>query len=354
MRLIELTEIDKLNYNRFVTEHNGSFLQSWEWGEWQAALGRQVKRFMFSTFTEATADKQVENGEFVGSIQFIKMPLWGSWYYVYAPYGPVLAASEQTKDLRFKMEEELNEKFPEAMFLRFEPHFPVSLIFNPKSLIKSTNIQPAITMVVDLQKTDEELLAAMHSKTRYNIKVAQRHGVVVESELAVTPGHGLYTSEVVDLIIRTQLRQQYRGHVAEYYRKFIDFFALHNRGGTVRVSIYKALYQRQLLACALCVDFGRTRVYLFGGSAEEHRNVMAPYLLHWQAMQDARALRLKLYDLGGSEVSAGGERGFTRFKQGFGGQVVHYAGAYDLVQHRLWYTIYTFLRRFNKLTRVIK
>ena len=101
------------------------------------------------------------------------------------------------------------------------------------------------------------------------------------------------------------------------------------------------------------VDFAKTRMYLYGGSSENEKNLMAPYLMHWQAMQDARNLGLEFYDLGGSEVSGGGERGFTRFKKGFGGRVVEYAGAYDVIYNKLWYNAYRIVRHANRLLKQI-
>ena len=332
LQLIELFEKDKHEYNTFVAgQETGSFLQSWEWGEWQVKFGHEVKRFSMKN----------QAGQLVGTVQFLKMSLPGNRHYWYAPYGPVLAGGERLKV------ESLKSKFPEAIFVRIEPQDQTSIL-NHKSLIKSTNIQPAITIVVDVKKTNEELLAAMHSKARYNIKVAERHGVEIQKELVVTPGHGLYVQEAVDLIVETQKRQKYRGHSRNYYYNLIDFFAIHNGKSDLKIHIYKALYQKQLLVSAIMIDFGTTRMYLYGGSSEAHRNVMAPYLLHLVAMRDARELGIVHYDLGGSEVSGGGERGFTRFKQGFGGKVVTYAGAYDIVNQRLWYTIYTFTRSLNR------
>ncbi len=177
----------------------------------------------------------------------------------------------------------------------------------------------------------------------------------VQSELVVTPGHGLYVQDAINSIVQTQIRQRYRGHSAAYYHKLIDFFALHNAQGDVKVTIYKALHQRRLIASGVMVDFGKTRMYLYGGSSDEDKNLMAPYLMHWHAMVDARELGLQFYDLGGSEVSGGGEKGFTRFKKGFGGRIVEYAGAYDIIYNQLWYNAYRIVRTANRfLKQIIK
>lgn len=337
MQLQELNESNKKEYNQFVAgQPTGSFLQSWEWGDWQTHLGRTVHRFAFTD----------RAGLHIAAIQLIRMPLPAGKFYLYAPYGPVTDREFGTEDLQLLISE-LRKRFASALFLRIEPEKKLAGL--ERLAKKSTNIQPGITMVVDIAKTSEALLAAMHPKTRYNIKIAQRHGVEIQSELAVTPQHGLYVKEAIDAIVQTQVRQHYKGHNAAYYYGLVDFFAIRHSNSDLKIRIYKALYQKQLVTSGIMVDFGTTRMYLYGGSSEEHKNVMAPYLMHWQCMQDAQALGLKSYDLGGSEVAGGGERGFTRFKRGFGGAVVEYAGAYDIVNKRILYPLYKVGRVINRL-----
>lgn len=327
MKLIELTESDQPSYNQFVAAHGGSFLQSWEWGEWQIHLGRTVYRFKIID----------ENDEIASVIELIKTPVFGRKHYLYAPYGPVGVVRLKLEDLSF-LKQELQKQFSDALFVRIEPQSKIAGLESVAT--KSTNIQPAITMIVDVNKSDEELLAAMHPKTRYNIKVAQQHGVNIVKD---------NNQQAIELILQTQIRQHFRGHGKQYYTNLLNFFTQHQ--GDLKVYVYQALYQGMPVTAAVMFDFGKTRVYLYGGSSEENKNVMAPYLLHWQAMQDARVAGLKYYDLGGSEVSGGGERGFTRFKRGFGGRVVEYAGAYDLVFNKTWYNVYRIGRVINRLMK---
>ncbi len=370
MQLIELLENDKQQYNQFVANSpTGSFLQSWEWGEWQSALGRQVKRVKW----------EGESGEWLGACQLIQVPLPLGKCYWYAPFGPLWAESDklQVTSCKFLLEA-LEGKLSDAIFLRIEPK---NLALDPKplALIKSKNIQPGKTLVIDLSKTEEQLLAEMHPKTRYNIKLAQKHGVEVQKDLAITPAHGLYFKEVVEQITQTEKRQGFVGHGQMYYQGLIDFFALKPQS-EIKVSVYKALYQKQLLASAVMVDFsakgyelarpkvglsptiaehhdlgsasgGGTRTYLFGGSAEANKNVMAPYLLHFIAMTDAKAAGIKFYDFWGLQTSGGKVPGFARFKLGFGGEEKIFAGAWDLVikpaQYRLYQTLHFCRRLFR-------
>ncbi len=341
MEIIELSSTEKDQYNRFVAgQTSGSFLQSWEWGEWQAGLGRQVKRLKF----------KVESGDTAATIQLIKTPLPFGKYYLYAPYGPVM--SEKYKGESIKLLQELRKNFSDAIFVRIEPKIQSSIFNLQSSIFKSSNIQPGKTLLVDLSKTEDRLLAEMHPKTRYNIKVAQKHGVEIKDEFDISVGHGLFAKEAVQLIAQTAQRQGFKGYSVGYYNKLIDFLAVKNRGD-LQLHIYKAIYQNKILAAAIMLDFGRTRTFLFGGSSERDKNVMAPYLLHWQAMRDAAALGMQAYDFWGTETSSGDMPGFVRFKLGFGGREVEYSGAYDIIINRLWYWAYNLLRAANKTVKKV-
>ncbi|MFA5991149.1 MAG: peptidoglycan bridge formation glycyltransferase FemA/FemB family protein [Candidatus Doudnabacteria bacterium] len=364
MHLIELADKDKQEYNRFVANlPTGSFLQSWDWGQWQASLGRAVFRFKI----------QDSNGVTVGAMQLIKMPLPLGKFYLYAPYGPVTDLGLKIEDLRF-LEQGIKEKFPEAIFIRIESKNSEIFKSLNHSIFKSPNIQPGKTLIIDISQTEEELLKQMHPKTRYNIRLAEKHGVEIKDEFDITIGHGLFAQEAATLIVETATRQGYKGYSNNYYQQLIDFLAVQNRGD-LYLRIYKAIYQNKLLSSAIMFDYGDTRTFLFGGSAEENKNVMAPYLMHWQAIKDAKLAGLKYYDFWGTETSSGKSAGFVRFKLGFAHSthstsfrvalspveqatgsgsssgIKEYAGAYDLVLNPLWYKIYLLSRKISQLTK---
>ncbi len=348
MELIEVKESERDIYNRFVMENEaGSFLQGYEWGEWQAALGRQIIRYWI-----------LDTGrEKIGAVQFIKMPLPFGKYYLYAPYGPVVDGKSEILISKFeKIYNILKIKFSEAVFYRFEFKNFSNFDFRVSNLnfVKTKNIQPGKTLVVDLKKTESELLAEMHQKTRYNIRLAEKRGVEIQDEFAVTVGKGIYAKEAIDLIAQTAVRQGYKAQNKGYFEKLASFFAVQNSAGDVRLHVYKALYKKELLASAIIIDFGKTRTYLFGGSSEQNKNLMAPYLLHFRAMLDAKALGLTEYDFWGIETSAGETPGFVRFKLGFSTletSIKKYAGAYDLVLSRIWYSAYKIFRSLNSVRK---
>ena len=96
------------------------------------------------------------------------------------------------------------------------------------------------------------------------------------------------------------------------------------------------------------IDHGFTRTYLFGGSDNEFRQIMAPYALHWQAMRDARAAGATVYDWWGAETATGTTPGFVTFKLRWGGTKKFYAGARDVVLNSRWYVAYNALRKVNR------
>ena len=102
------------------------------------------------------------------------------------------------------------------------------------------------------------------------------------------------------------------------------------------------------MAAAIVIDHGTTRTYLFGGSDNEKRNLMAPYALHWQAIQDAKNAGLTKYDWWGAETASGETPGFVQFKMRWGGTQKFYAGARDIVLNSSWYLAYNALRKVNR------
>jgi len=236
-----------------------------------------------------------------------------------------------------------------SVFLRLElaPQQELDL-FGFKSV---TSVQPAKTLLLDLNKTEEELLAEMHQKTRYNIRLAEKKGVVVresESEL----------DSFYDLISNTYNRKGLSVYNKEYYKKLLANFS--------GAKIYLAEYQGKILCANLVLPFGDTITYLHGGSSEEGKNLMAPHLLQWEAIKKAKELGYKYYDFWGIDEKKW--PGVTRFKKGFGpasaetspasarfvrsqaetsGFEVDYGGAWDLALNKFWYTGYKIIKSFK-------
>ncbi len=316
-------------YTSFVIANNGSFLQSFGWGQWQETNGRTPVRFLV----------QDEQNKTILAAQFLTHHLPAGKTYLYCPYGPVVNCKLQDTECKVAIEtllEHMQATFSDAVFIRLEPTQPLSLQPTTYHLQPTLHIQPGSTITLNLQQDAESLLAGMHPKTRYNIKVAERKGVEIQP-LETTEAQ----AEAAALFVDTLVRRKLVSPPASYYKKLLATKTLTTSG-------LGAYYNGQLVACGLFVDFGHVRTYLFGGSSTEHKNVMAPYLLHWTAIQNAQTNKLTTYDFFGAEGAVSDGSGFARFKQGFGGTTIPYAGAWDIVLNPIWYTGYKLLRTLNR------
>ncbi|SRR3989339_1937276 len=313
------------SWNKFVREHgprSGRFLQSWEWGEFQKVAGEQVNRQMFSGLKAGSASGGEEDDQVIGIAQWLdrSIPLFGS--YRFCPKGPI-GAWQPTG--------------PDTLFLRIES----SDSDLPPHATKSIDLDPSHTWITDVSSTEEDLLAGMHPKTRYNIRVAQKHGVRVDIES--------YDFEAVwALFEQTSSRGQFRLHRKTYYKQMIESLA----GGECRAFLATAFFEEKLLAANIMIDFGDTRTYLHGASSNEQRNLMGPYLLHWELMRDAKEQGFRFYDWWGVAPMDAPEdhpwSGISRFKRGFGGEEVASLGTYDVVLKSWRYRLYLLVRHIRR------
>ena len=104
-----------------------------------------------------------------------------------------------------------------------------------------------------------------------------------------------------------------------------------------------AEYERQIIAANLVNFYGDTATYLHGSSSSKNRQVMAPHLLQWEQIKEAKNRGMKYYDFWGFDEDKW--PGVSRFKKGFGGEIVEYAGAYDLIWNKLWYQLYNLAKK---------
>jgi len=200
-------------------------------------------------------------------------------------------------------------------------------------LFKTIDVQPSKTLILDLTKSEDELLQAMHQKTRYNIRLAEKKGVKI-----MEVGANRF-EEFWQLLVSSGDRDKFNLHGRSYYQAMLklanDF-----------VKLFFAEYQGKPLAGSLVTFFGDSATYIHGGSSDKNREIMAPYALHWQIIKQAKQLGYKYYDFHG--VDAAKWPGVTRFKMGFGGQVINYPGTFDLVYDTGWYNIYKMVRRVRR------
>lgn len=239
--------------------------------------------------------------------------------------------------------------FGDALFVRFDPPteggtyaFQSLSDWEPRHLVTVTpaphDIQPRTTIILDLSKSREQLQKEMHHKCRYNIGVAERHGVRIQL-------HGREALSVWhDLLQKTAARDQFRPHPKAHY----DVLFEPTTDSELKMTLAVAYVQDQPAAAAIIGDYGPTRTYLHGASDYAQRDKMAPYALHWYLIKDAQAQGMKAYDFWGiapTDDPTEPLAGVTRFKKSWGGEVVRYPRTMDLVLRPFWYNLYRFVHR---------
>lgn len=312
-------EIIQNNFNK-VASHP---LQTWEWGEFRKAAGNEVVRFPFGQITLHkifTLPKLGEGGPFtpykVGA--FIKGPM------------PTQAMLTELKALGKKHN---------AIFIKLEPNYVVKkggirCADKEKivAMLKKAGATPGKTLFtpttfwIDLTKSEEELLKSFHSKTRYNIRVAQKEGVQVQEDSSSEA-----FEKYIELTRETVQRQGFYAHSEKYHRLMWE--TLHPAG---IAHLLTARYQGQIITTWVVFVWKDFLYYPYGASTEMHKNVMANNLMMWEAIRFGKKLGLKTFDLWGREPG----KGFTKFKEGYSPQVVEFLGTWDLVTNPLLYWTY--------------
>ena len=214
-------------------------------------------------------------------------------------------------------------------FLRFDLPWNINTwqdrgLFLKRPFRKSSvDIQPPDTVCVSLKETEDEMLARMKRKTRYNIRLAEKKGVTVRS------GGIPDLEEWYSIYQETASRDGITIHSYEYYRRVFQE-GLKQKNPSVRLLL--AQIDNETVAGNILLLHGKRATYLYGASRSVKRNYMPTYLLQWESMRAARQHGCESYDLFGiPPVADEGEPmyGLFRFKTGFGGEIVHRAGCWD-------------------------
>ena len=226
-----------------------------------------------------------------------------------------------------------------AIFVQLEPNILSSTKLRS---YEATKLLPShhplftkYTFVLDLTKSEEELLKAMHPKTRYNIRVAQKHGVIITND---DSPHAF--NEYLRLTRETTKRQGFYAHNETYHRRMWEI--LHHAG---IARLWTASLNGKILAAWIIFVWKDTIYYPYGASSREHRDVMAPNLLLWEIARWAKQNGYKKFDLWGALGPNPDPNdpwyGFHRFKEGFNPALVEFVGSYDLILNPLLYRLYT-------------
>ena len=298
---------DRVAWNRFVDAAGGNLLQSWQWGEFKRRQGWHVLRLVALQGSEPRAALQV--------LARLVPPV-GAFFY--APQGPVLSVEDWAvgaAPLVPLLAEARRRGHPcGALTLRVDPLTPVptvDAVLAAHGLRRSPeNVQPPATAVVDLDKSEDELLARLEKGARYLVRSAQRKGVVVrEGAPADVPA-------LAEMLAETGRRKGF-GVRTEAYLAELATMVRAERSGELLV----ADCDGETVASMLTGSFGPRSAALYAAGNDAGRKLGAQYLLHWEAMMRAKRQGYRVYDFRG--IASEGDpsdhwAGMTFFKQRFG------------------------------------
>lgn len=329
---------DKNLWEKFTLSYtDASFLQSWNWGQMQQNLGKQIFRFGF-----------FQGNKLEGVCQLIKQEAKRG-NYLEIPGGPLLDWSkpvylEEWINLIRQIGFEQN-----CAFVRLRPQLSDTLA--NRLLLKNLGFIPApmhlhaeYTLLLDLDKTEEGLLRQMRKNTRYLIKKA-----MTIKDLKIIQSQNF---KDIESLYQLQLETVQRSHFIPFRKKyFLEEFKTFLKDDQIR--LFKAVYKKQVLAAALIIFYGQEAVYHYSGSSTSLRKIPASYLLQWEAIKEAKKRKKKYYNFWGiAPLDQPKHRfaGVSLFKRGFGGQEFSYLHAHDLALKSKYWLIYLFetLRRLRR------
>jgi lipid II:glycine glycyltransferase (peptidoglycan interpeptide bridge formation enzyme) len=295
-----------------------SFLQSNQWADFQKSLGRKIWR--------------------INEVLIIKHDLPFKKNYLYSPrlrfssFGGQAHFEEWLKSIGKIARQE------KAIFLKleFEDNIDKKIL---KKFKQSHEIQFQKTLILDLKKSEQELLKQMHQKTRYNIRLAEKKGIEIKK-------YKKCFEDFWALLKDTAKKGDFHTHIKEHYKKLLEvsgielFVAVYPEKSPMAIN---GTGKNKIIAANIIMFYNKTAIYLHGASDYNHRNLMAPYLLQWHQILEAKNQGCLEYDFWGIDEKKW--PGVTRFKRGFSGKEIEYSGAYDLVFQPFWYKIYKIARK---------
>jgi peptidoglycan pentaglycine glycine transferase (the first glycine) len=321
-------------------ELDGRLLQSWEWGQFKGRFGWKADYLSWKN----------DQGENLAAALLLKRSVLSRLSILYCPRGPILDWSNESLRSSILSELEKYTKRDGSIFIKIDPDIPIGLgpsdskqdLLGKRIVLdlKSRSWQPSDeqiqfknSMVLDLHPPEEDLLSAMKPKTRYNIRLAQRRGVIVRRG----------DVQDLDLLYRiyaaTSLRDGFTIRGKTYYQ---DAWGSFIQSGMAQP--FLAEVDGEPVAGLIVFHFGKRAIYMYGMSLEIHREKMPNHLLQWEAIKWAKAMGYSIYDFWGAPDTFTEEDpmwGVYRFKAGFGAEVVCTLGAWDFVARPGLYKIYS-------------
>ncbi|MBQ9298374.1 MAG: peptidoglycan bridge formation glycyltransferase FemA/FemB family protein [Clostridia bacterium] len=322
------------------------FLQSPEWAKVKSGWKSRV------------VTVKNTSGEIEGSLSLLirKIPIINKCI-IYAPRGPICDITN--KKILGKLIEQVRDvaKEEKAFIFRWDPdvlmsneEFKSIVIENGVKLKKNINhditkvIQPKYETELNIKdKTEDELLSGFSQKTRYNIRLAMKKGVIVEE------GTEDDIEEFFSILTTTSQRDDFSIRNAAYYKKIYEVMKEKDH-----VKLYFAVYNNKRVASTFEIIYGNKAWYLYGGSLREHSNVMPNYLLQWEMIKYAMQRGCEYYNFGGVsgyvDENAHGY-GVYRFKKGFNPEFKEYIDELYIIFKPVTNALFNLANKLRKLKK---
>ncbi len=346
-RVIDISERER--YNRFVANHpRGHFLQLLEWGQVKQGMGWEPLPLVLE-----------EDGEIRASLLILKrrlpLPLINRCIF-YSPRGPVAEAENQAICQALFTGAARVAKEHQAIFLKIDPDvkndredfkavLKVCGFHKNETGLNFEGVQPNFVFRLDIVPSEIKLLEGMHSKWRYNIRLAKRKGVSVRPAESKEDLKTFYA-----ILQETAERDRFLIRGYEYFEWIWDYMV-----GSGFARVFIAEYEGQAIAATLAMILGSKAWYLYGASSNQYRNVMPNYLIQWEMIRWARERGCSLYDFRGVSGDLDENNplyGLYRFKKGFNGELTAFVGEWDRVFSPLFYWLWSrVLPIYIKITR---
>jgi lipid II:glycine glycyltransferase (peptidoglycan interpeptide bridge formation enzyme) len=295
-------------------------LQSLEWGKFREKTGVKVVR--------------------INNLQLTIHPLPYTKYTIgYLPKGPDI--DKKMLDTLFVIGKKEN-----CIFIQLEPNIEKkdNKKYKLKNLFPSSRpLFTKYTFILDLTQTEEELLKNMHSKTRYNTKLAEKKGVEI-----IEDNSDKAFEEYLRLTKETTKRQNFYAHSEKYHRLMWETLRPNANEepdkNKLTAHLLTAIYNEETLVAWVVFVLDDTLYYPYGASSSKHREVMASNLMMWETIKFGKKLGLKKFDMWGAlginPDSKDSWYGFHKFKEGYGARHVEFIGSFDLIINPFMYRIY--------------
>ncbi|MGB3714350.1 MAG: peptidoglycan bridge formation glycyltransferase FemA/FemB family protein [Candidatus Promineifilaceae bacterium] len=320
-------------------------LQSWPWADFKSRWGWSATPLLLQIHDEPAGKPPL------AAAMVLKRSIPRTAFSIlYVPKGPMLDYNNAPLRRVVLAQLEQVARQDKAVFIKIDPDVisawgqdgdrksPIGAKFVEELearewRLSQDQVQFRNTIELDLDRDEEDILASMKQKTRYNIRLATQKGVVVRR------GNPTDFATIVEIYAETASRDGFTIRPVEYY---LDAWQTMYDAGMAQPFI--AEFEGEILGAVIVVHYGGRALYMYGASTGKERRRMPNHLLQWEAIRWAKASGCKVYDFWGAPDEfdeADSLWGVWRFKAGFNGQVIHHIGAWDYPARPFLYWVYT-------------